>query len=86
MRVFEQAPFSTGKSCAFYNSHGYQLDLVFSTEPEKLTSIDEYPGKFDTDHSLLTVSLLLSLRPRASWAKTVFNKKKGDYERLRVTL
>jgi len=68
------------------NSHGSRLDLIFSNVPEKLSPVNEYPGEFTTDHALLAFSLLLNVQHLARRARTVFNYKRGDYVRLRVTL
>lgn len=65
------------------NAHGNMLDLIFSTLPERLSVIEEYPGVFDTDHTLLQFKVLTKVKQKPSMRKTVFSYKKGNYERMR---
>lgn len=48
--------------------------------------VEEYPGEFDTDHTLLKFSAYFDNRAKQRRSKTVFNFRKGDYERLRHML
>ncbi len=59
------------------NVHGNMLDLVFSTAPEKLSPVEEYPGEFDTDHTVLKFSFNAGARPKRAVVKWCLIIRKG---------